>query len=104
MLKQPPRLGGRQKAHDHNGTRSLISSTRYQKWRKTIALKKGNRCEVCWERDHRLTDFDHMHHILPRETHPELTMDEDNVMLLCVPHHDEIHGKKPQDNQRETQP
>ncbi|MAD79439.1 MAG: hypothetical protein CMJ50_01160 [Planctomycetaceae bacterium] len=51
-------------------------------------------CQVCWERDKRVIEYDHAHHIKPRETHPQLVMDPTNIMLLCEKHHDETHAQQ----------
>lgn len=43
-------------------------------------------CEIC-ESDR----FLHVHHILPRSSHPELGLDKDNLMVLCEDCHKKIH-------------
>ena len=95
MLRTPPTIGQRTprpKAADPNGTRSLLGSRRYRNWREQIALQRLNRCEVCWNRDGRVINYRHLHHIKPRSLFPELVMDAANVQLLCVDHHDETHS------------
>lgn len=34
-----------------------------------------------------------VHHIKELEEHPELALDMDNLITLCVEHHNEVHGR-----------
>lgn len=45
-------------------------------------------CEIC-KNDRKL----HVHHILPRSEHPELALDEENLMVLCEGCHKNIHSE-----------
>lgn len=52
---------------------------KYQKFRKKIIERDGNKCTKCGA-----TENLQVHHIKPRKTHPELVMDEDNCVTLCI--------------------
>lgn len=45
-------------------------------------------CEIC-----KSNRFLHVHHILPRSSHPELALDKDNLMVLCEECHKKIHSE-----------
>lgn len=65
-------------------------------WRelREAALARDNwLCQRCLGRG-RLTTADLVHHILPRETHPELELVLDNLMSLCIGCHNYIHDRE----------
>lgn len=45
-------------------------------------------CEICGK-----DNFLQVHHILPRSSHPELSLDIENLMVLCKDCHKKIHEK-----------
>jgi 5-methylcytosine-specific restriction endonuclease McrA len=55
---------------------------------KSSILYKIQYCEIC-KSDKEL----HVHHILPRSTHPELAFDKENLMVLCKECHIKIHSQ-----------
>ncbi len=59
-----------------------------KKWlelKSKILYEKG-KCEICSS-----DSFLHVHHILSRSSHPELAMDEENLMVVCQDCHKELH-------------
>ena len=61
-----------------------------KKWlqMKSDILYEKKLCEIC-KSDRCL----HVHHILPRSSHPELGMDKENLMVLCENCHNKIHSE-----------
>lgn len=57
---------------------------------RNMKLSRDPLCERC-ERD---VVAVLVHHIKPIETHPELRLDMGNLMSLCQPCHETIHGKQ----------
>lgn len=57
-------------------------------WRKLRAafLAQGPLCVDC-RKQGRITEAKHVHHVLPRKTHPHLALDWDNLEALCVKCH-----------------
>lgn len=55
---------------------------------KSEILYKIGKCEIC-----RSDRYLEVHHILPRSSYPELSMDKENLMVLCEDCHIKIHSK-----------
>jgi len=65
--------------------------TRHENIKKWLRLKskllyEKRKCEICGS-----DNYLHIHHILPRSSNPELTMDKENLMVLCEDCHKKIH-------------
>lgn len=63
-------------------------------WRKVraVALARDNHlCQMCLKRG-RIRTADLVHHAMPIETHPELALTLDNLLSLCSPCHNRVHG------------
>lgn len=58
-----------------------------QYWAKLIREKYHNLCQVCGN------TAKHTHHILHKQHHPNLALNENNGVPLCVSCHNEVHGK-----------
>ncbi len=55
---------------------------------KSKILYEKKQCEICSSKN-----LLHVHHILPRSSNPELTMDLENLMVLCENCHKKVHEK-----------
>lgn len=99
-MRLPPTIADRDpprpiyKRVNEEYTRKLLRHRRYRNWRASIAAQRMRRCDVCWKRDGIIRDFEELHHIKPRSTHPHLVMVASNVLLLCHACHMEIHQPK----------
>ena len=49
-------------------------------------------CEICFERYHRFTPVEHVHHIKPLSEGG--TNDDENLMSLCLSCHSRIHAER----------
>lgn len=60
-------------------------------WRKyyikPLSKKTGNHCMICGKYDEHCG----IHHILPRDTYPELMLCRDNLIFICNECHTRIH-------------
>jgi len=66
---------------------------RYENIKKWLMLKSNilyekKCCEIC-KKDRYL----HVHHILPRSSNPELTLDKEDLIVLCEDCHKKIHSE-----------
>ena len=98
MPNRPPtareRFGGGRKAADaaynaaraHRPDEKIIHSRRWQAVRLLALRRDGYLCVKCRAEGfiERARDVDH---VKPRDTHPELAFDPDNLMSLCRAHH-----------------
>ena len=52
------------------------------------------RCKLCMEENpHSVQPAVVIHHVQPRETHPELTFEPSNCVGLCNRHHSRVEGQ-----------
>ena len=58
-------------------------------WSKTIKKQDDKACQICGS-----TDKLHAHHILEKKHFPELSLNPNNGITLCVPCHNQTHGKQ----------
>lgn len=65
--------------------KNFYSSTRWRKFRAWV-LAERPLCEDCLAAS-RVVTAEHVHHIQPRTTHPELAFEACNVRALCQPCH-----------------
>lgn len=63
------------------------SSRRYHKFRKRVMKREGGICQECGK------SATAVHHIIPLDIAPELALDDDNGMALCLDCH---RGKHPE--------
>ncbi len=56
-------------------------------WADTIKKLQGKKCAVC------NNTSDEIHHIFYRSLYPELSLNINNGVPLCLTHHYEVHGK-----------
>ena len=73
---------------------SELSTKRWKRFAERIKRRDGYECQECKRygkhNGKRLT----VHHIKPRETHPELTYDASNCITLCIGCHNKSHPEK----------
>lgn len=64
------------------------------RWQKVRRLKIAINplCQMCME-DGRYVKADIVHHIQTIEEHPELRLSMDNLLSVCVQHHEKIHNR-----------
>ena len=73
------------------GTTKQTYSYKWEKFSK--AFRELNpTCKLCDEQG-RVTPSDHVHHIVGIVEDPSKMFDPDNLMALCQPCHDAIHGR-----------
>lgn len=89
----PPHIAGpaRRPARLAPGERARVQDKAFYKlprWRSLRALKLHTDplCEVC-QRANQITPAQHVHHLKPRKSHPELAFDFDNLESICIPCH-----------------
>jgi 5-methylcytosine-specific restriction endonuclease McrA len=74
--------------------RQWYSKTRWRKFRAYV-LSKRPYCERCEEEGNpKPSEGLHVHHVKDRSTHPELAYDEDNVIVLCQGHHNQVEPRR----------
>jgi|GEM_PF-3156931 len=56
-------------------------------WSKSVRKRDNNQCQVC------LKSGIHAHHILQKQHYPELSLNINNGITLCMEHHNEVHLK-----------
>ena len=59
----------------------------YSQWSKTIRDQYDNKCAICLE------PASHTHHIFHKSKYPELSLNLNNGIPLCLVHHNEVHGR-----------
>lgn len=59
-----------------------------QSWSNTIKKRDNYKCQICGKYSN------HAHHILYKSVFPELALNINNGISLCIGHHKEIHGRK----------
>lgn len=59
-------------------------------WRKAVFGRDNYTCQICSTNGEDI----HAHHIKPLAEFPEIALDIDNGQTLCIPCHEEIHGRK----------
>lgn len=69
----------------------LRESNYYKNWCKQILARDNFACQKCKKKGGKLQ----VHHIEPVSESPEKVMDEDNVMAICKPCHQEKHPDVP---------
>lgn len=78
----------------HNPHRSenekLRGSPEYRIWRTAVFVRDDYTCQACLRRGGRL----HAHHVLLFSEYPELRLDLENGLTLCILCHDKIHHRK----------
>lgn len=56
-------------------------------WSKAVKKRDDNKCQVCGD------IAKHSHHLLYRAKNPELSLNINNGLSLCIEHHNEVHGR-----------
>lgn len=56
-------------------------------WSKSIKKRCNNLCQICG------SPADHSHHIIPKSKYPQLSLNLNNGIALCLKHHNEVHGR-----------
>lgn len=92
-------------------TDPFYSSTAWRRMRKSILRRDHGECVLC-RRAGRYTLDKHgkawpvlattVHHIKHYQTHPELALDNDNLISLCDACHWEVHPEKHREAAQET--
>jgi 5-methylcytosine-specific restriction enzyme A len=67
-------------------SRDFLNSTAWQRLRK-LKLQQQPECEICSRRKSQPVPATDVDHILPRHTHPELSLTLSNLQSLCRPCH-----------------
>jgi 5-methylcytosine-specific restriction protein A len=89
FCEQHSKIGDR-KYDEERGTASERGyDAQWQKVR-IMKLNEDPLCEECLKKGI-VVEAAVVHHIKPLETHPELRLMIDNLMSLCVMHHEQIH-------------
>ena len=57
-----------------------------QAWSNAIKIRDKNKCQIC------KLEGEISHHILHKSKHPELSLNLNNGITLCIKHHKEVHG------------
>lgn len=69
---------------DESKSTKELRSKRWHYFRQQIILRDGGECQRCKILFHKhVFEPLEVHHIKPRETHPELMYDPDNVVTIC---------------------
>lgn len=56
-----------------------------QAWSNVVQKRDGNKCQICDK------PAEHSHHIIFKSFYPKLSLNTNNGIALCEPHHNEIH-------------
>lgn len=59
----------------------------YTQWSRTVKDQYNNKCAICE------MPADHSHHIFHKSKYPELSLNLNNGVPLCLVHHNEVHGR-----------
>ena len=62
--------------------------------RAEILRRDHNECVRCRTVHHRHTPANTVHHIQHLDTHPDLALNDDNLVSLCADCHNEVHPEK----------
>jgi 5-methylcytosine-specific restriction endonuclease McrA len=71
------------------GCKELIKirdSYKWREWKKHIYERDNHTCQICG------VSGKHIHHIYPIRGFPEMTYDDDNAVILCIPCHNKYEG------------
>jgi 5-methylcytosine-specific restriction enzyme A len=74
-------------------SRRFYKSKAWEKCRETIMERDNYLCQKCLKRK-KITPADMVHHIKELKDYPELALNEDNLISLCNPCHNEEHPDK----------
>jgi hypothetical protein len=66
---------------------NFYNSPEWRALRRRVIARDGGVCTVSRLLGGACAGTLHVHHIQPRETHPELELDEDNLATVCAGHH-----------------
>ena len=92
MINATPTLGSKHKQPKSRGRSSAeLTTARYRRIRHSKLVDSNFCCVRCLD-EGRMVLAVEVHHIKPRETHPHLVHDIDNLMPLCREHHEQQHG------------
>ena len=69
--------------------RRLMGTQRWKRLRLQILERDGRRCTECGGARELQA-----HHVIPRETRPDLVFDESNIRTVCRPCHEAKHRPK----------
>lgn len=67
-------------------------TTTWKKIRVVVLARDNHICQVCLRDRGRLVPADLVHHVLPIDTHPWLALVLSNLLSVCLPCHNRIHG------------
>ena len=83
--------------HDKDSLKQWIRwfyKSRWWKQKRRDILKRNNyECQRCKEQG-KFSPATNIHHIKPLEAHPELALDDDNLISLCAACHNKVHPEK----------
>lgn len=71
---------------------TFYKSKAWLRKRQRILKRDDYLCREC-RRFGRVTGATTVHHVLPRESHPELRLDTDNLVSLCATCHNTMHDR-----------
>lgn len=74
----------------HRSPSTLFARNSRWKRIKRLMFSLITKCEKCGEL-HNLT----VHHVKPRQTHPELAFEPSNLVVLCQECHNIVHNGRP---------
>ena len=78
------------KNHSKGATQFKITVRQYkhalQAWSKLVKSRDNQKCIICGNK------ADEAHHIFYKANYPELSLNINNGISLCLEHHHEIHG------------
>ncbi len=83
---------------------NLMKFYNCKEWRslsKETMIKNNNECQTCKSKG-KYKKAENVHHIKEVKEHPELALEPDNLMCLCIPCHNEVHDRY--DNKKKDKP
>ena len=70
---------------------AFYNSQTWRNKRESIVVRDNNECQVCKDNGKVTLTNLIVHHIQPLEFHPELKLDDDNLLTVCLSCHNSIH-------------
>lgn len=77
----------------HKETDPFYRSAQWERMRQRVLRRDGYVCQYM-KRYGRMVQADTVHHVIPREEHPELALCEWNLISLCATAHDRMHDRR----------
>jgi 5-methylcytosine-specific restriction endonuclease McrA len=72
--------------------KKFYDCAKWRKLRQRAIIRDNNECQMCKQQG-KYHNVNNVHHIKEVKHRPDLALDLDNLVCLCIDHHNEVHGR-----------